>query len=201
MKLLSLYKVASLEEASDAILWDMDRFSAAIFAGTYVTALTTAVFGESLRHTNIPLDLIEEMDGISHSAAAAVLAGPLQVIELPRRLVATIFEQWVRTYDKRNLYQSHKIGPFSSIRLAELAPLANRDARMSKKYGTKQIEKVFEQQLALIVQSFSLYVRTGQRTVDLICISADPTARFTFLLEAKRLRVRMHFLVTMPEPF
>lgn len=27
--------------------------------------------------------------------------------------------------------------------------------------------------------------RTGQRTVDLICISADPTAQFTFLLEAK----------------
>jgi hypothetical protein len=52
----------------------------------------------------------------------------------------------------------------------------------------KRIEKVFEQQLALIVQSFGLYVvstRTGQRTVDLICISADPTARFTFLLEAK----------------
>jgi hypothetical protein len=59
---------------------------------------------------------------------------------------------------------------------------------MSKKYGNKQIEKVFEQQLALIVQSFGLYVvstRTGQRTVDLICISADPTARFTFLIEAK----------------
>jgi hypothetical protein len=59
---------------------------------------------------------------------------------------------------------------------------------MSQKYGSKRIEKIFEQQLALIVQSFGLYVvstRTGQRTVDLICISADPNARITFLLEAK----------------
>ena len=50
------------------------------------------------------------------------------------------------------------------------------------------MEKVFEQQLALIVQSLGLYVvstRTGDRTVDLICISADPSFPMTFLLEAK----------------
>jgi hypothetical protein len=194
-KLLSLFKVASLEEAGDAILWDMDRSLAAFFAGTYVTALTTAVFGELLRHTTLPLELIEDMDGISHRTAAVVFAGPIssgrwppQVIELSRRLVATIFEQWVRIYDRPASDRSYRTGPFSSIRLTELAPLANRDARMDKKYGSKRIEKVFEQQLALIVQSFGLYVvstRTGQRTVDLICISTDPTARFTFLLEAK----------------
>jgi hypothetical protein len=59
---------------------------------------------------------------------------------------------------------------------------------MAKKYGLKRIEKVFEQQLALIVQSFGFYVistRTGERTVDLICISADPSAHISFLLEAK----------------
>src|SRR5215217_1583546 len=71
------------------------------------------------------------------------------------RLVATVFEQWVRIYDRP--YSAHtpkERGPFSSsIRLTALAPLANRDARMSKKYGDKRIEKVFEQQLALIVQS------------------------------------------------
>jgi hypothetical protein len=194
-KLLSLYKASSLEEAGDAILWDMDRSLAAFFAGTYTTAVTTAVFAELLRRTNIPLELIEDMDGISHRTAAVVFAGPIssgtwppQVRELSRRLVTTIFEQWVRIYDRPDSDKSYRIGPFSSIRLTELAPLANRDARMSKKYGSKRIEKVFEQQLALIVQSFGLYVvstRTGQRTVDLICISADPTARFTFLLEAK----------------
>jgi hypothetical protein len=194
-KLLSLYKASSLEEAGDEILWDMDRSLAAFFAGTYTTAVTTAVFAELLRRTNIPLELIEDMDGISHRTAAVVFAGPIssgrwppQVRELSRRLVATIFEQWVRIYDRPDSDKSYRIGPFSSIRLTELASLANRDARMSKKYGSKRIEKVFEQQLALIVQSFGLYVvstRTGQRTVDLICISADPMARFTFLLEAK----------------
>jgi hypothetical protein len=194
-KLFSLFEVTSLEEAGDTILWDTDRSLAAFFAGTYTTAVTTAVFAELLRHTNIPLELIEDMDGISHRTAAVVFAGPPssgrwppQVMELSRRLIATIFEQWERIYDRPDSDKSYRIGPFSSIRLAELAPLANRDARMSKKYGSKRIEKVFEQQLALIVQSFGLYVvstRTGQRTVDLICISADPTAHFTFLLEAK----------------
>jgi hypothetical protein len=194
-KLLSLFKISSLEEAGDAILWDTDRTLAAFLAGTYITALSAAVFGELLRHSNLPLELIEDMDGISHRTAAVVFAGPHSsgnwpphVLKLSQRLVATVFEQWVRIYDRPDWDKSHRIGPFSSIRLTELAPLANRDARMSKKYGNKRIEKVFEQQLALIVQSFGLYVvstRTGQRTVDLICISADPTARFTFLLEAK----------------
>jgi hypothetical protein len=195
LKLFSLFKVGSLEEAGEAILWDMDRTTAAFLAGTYVTALSAAVFGELLRHSNTPPELIEDMDGISHRTAAVLFAGPHSsgrwpphVLKLSQRLVTTVFEQWVRIYDRPDWDKSHRIGPFSSIRLTELAPLANRDARMSKKYGSKRVEKVFEQQLALIVQSFGFYVvstRTGQRTVDLICISADPTARFTFLLEAK----------------
>lgn len=162
-KLLSLFKVGSIEEAGDAILWDMDRTLAAFFAGTYITALTAAVFGELLRRTDLPLELIEDMDGISHRTAAVVFGGPHlsdgwppQVLKLSQMLVATVFEQWVRIYDRPDSDKRHKIGPFSSIRLTELAPLANRDARMSKKYGNKRIEKVFEQQLALIVQSFGL---------------------------------------------
>jgi hypothetical protein len=195
LRLFSLFKVSSLVDVGDEILWNEDRSLAAFLAGTYITALSAAVFGELLRRTSLPLELIEDMDGIAHRTAAVVFAGPPfsgrwppRVRELSQRLVATVFEQWVRIYDKPDLDKTHKVGPFSSIRLTELAPLANRDARMSKKYGNKRVEKVFEQQLALIVQSFGLYVvstRTGQRTVDLICISADPTARFTFLLEAK----------------
>jgi hypothetical protein len=194
-KFFSLLKTNNLEDTSDEILWDLDRSYASFFAGTYTTALFSAVFGGLLRRTNTPFEFIEAMDGVSHRTTAVLFQGPPSssrwspyVAKLSHRLTATVFEQWVRTYEKRDLNESHKIGPFSSIRLAELAPLANRHARMSKKYGNKKIEKVFEQQLALIVQSFGLYVvstRTGQRTVDLICISADPTARFTFLLEAK----------------
>jgi hypothetical protein len=183
------------EEDDDAKLWELDRSFAALLASTYITALSAAVIGELLRRTNTSLELIEEIDGISHRSTVDLFTGPppsgrLSSLtpELSKRLVASVFEQWMRIYDRPGWNKSHKIGPFSSIRLAELAPLANRDARMGEKYGNKRIEKVFEQQLALIVQSFGLYVvstRTGQRTVDLICISADPTARFTFLLEAK----------------
>jgi hypothetical protein len=194
-ELLSRFNATSLNEAVDAALWEKDRSLAAYFAGTYITALSTAVMAELLRRTNMPLEHIEDLDGISHHMAASLFGPPSSgrwppyVLELQQRLVATVFEQWVRIYDRPYSVDSNKRGgPFSSIRLTELAPLANRDARLSKKYGNKRIEKVFEQQLALIVQSFGLYVvstRTGQRTVDLICISADPTARFTFLLEAK----------------
>jgi hypothetical protein len=193
-ELLSRFNAASLNEAADAVLWEADRGLAAFLAGNYILALSSAVMAELLRRTNLPLEHIEDLDGISHRTAASLFGGPssvgwpTHVLELSQRALATVFEQWVRIYDRPDLDKIPRTGPFSSIRLAELAPLANRDARMSKKYGNKRIEKIFEQQLALIVQSFGLYVvstRTGQRTVDLICISADRDARFTFLLEAK----------------
>lgn len=59
---------------------------------------------------------------------------------------------------------------------------------MVRKYGAKHLEKAFEFQLALIVQSLGLLVvssQPGERAVDLICISSDPTERGTLLLEAK----------------
>jgi hypothetical protein len=59
---------------------------------------------------------------------------------------------------------------------------------MQKRYGRKYVERVFEKQLALIMQSFGLYVvstRVGQSTVDLVCISSDPLERITLLVEAK----------------
>jgi hypothetical protein len=198
---LSPFGVSSLEEAGEEILWDRHRSLAALFAGSYLMAQTAAMFGELLRWANVPSELVEKVDGIAHRTAAVLFGGsyssdegwPPQIQELVQRAVATIFEQWVRIYGKPDADESysHRIGPFSSIRLSELAPLAVRDSRMTKKYGSKRIEKVFEQQLALIVQSFGLYVvstRMGQRTVDLVCISADPTAHLTFLIEAKTSR-------------
>jgi hypothetical protein len=59
---------------------------------------------------------------------------------------------------------------------------------MQQLYGPKIVEKAFEAQLALLMQSLGFYViktRTGERTVDLVCISGDPTAPFTMMLEAK----------------
>src|SRR6202041_1722740 len=84
--------------------------------------------------------------------------------------------------------ETHSRGPFSLLRLPELQLLASQDPRMQQRYGPKQVEKNFELQLALLMQSFGFYVirtRVGERTVDLICISGDPTASYTLMVEAK----------------
>jgi hypothetical protein len=85
----------------------------------------------------------------------------------------------------------HKLGPFSAIRLPELSLLARRDPTTIRKYGHKQVEVLFEQQLSLILQSFGFIVvrtRRGDRTVDLVCISGDPRQQMTILVEAKTTR-------------
>lgn len=82
----------------------------------------------------------------------------------------------------------HRSGVFSSMNLPELSLLANREVAVVNRYGDSRVEKLFEQQLALLAQSFGFYVtptRTGEATVDLICISGDPSAQYTFLMEAK----------------
>jgi hypothetical protein len=84
--------------------------------------------------------------------------------------------------------ETHESGAFSSLRLPELQLLATRADAVKARYGDRKVEKVFEQQLALLIQSLGFYVvstRTGESTVDLVCISADPASPFTFLLEAK----------------
>ncbi|MCB2203859.1 hypothetical protein KQI65_03855 [bacterium] len=113
--------------------------------------------------------------------------GPLKVaggglvhsaLELANRLYEVDGDSWA----------DRLVGPFSAIRLSELPALAQREARISEKYGLKQVERIFEQQLALIMQSFGLYVvstRIAQSTVDLVCISGKPTEQLTFLVEAK----------------
>jgi hypothetical protein len=88
--------------------------------------------------------------------------------------------------ERDSVNTEHRYGPFSAIRLQELSLLARRDKAVIKKYGTKNVERVFEQQLALIAQSLGFYVvpaRSGECGVDLICVSSDQ--RWTFLLEAK----------------
>jgi hypothetical protein len=84
--------------------------------------------------------------------------------------------------------ETHASGPFSLLRLPELQLLASQDQQMRQLYGPKMVEKAFESQLALLMQSLGFYViktRTGERTLDLVCISGDPTSSFTMMLEAK----------------
>lgn len=79
-------------------------------------------------------------------------------------------------------------GPYSAMQPAELPRLARRDSSMISKYGQKQVEEVFEEQLSLAMQSFGFVVaRTsrGKRRVDLVCISRGHSEASTFLIEAK----------------
>jgi hypothetical protein len=97
--------------------------------------------------------------------------------------LADVYSESATGWDK-----SWRPGPFSDLRLQELSLLASRDEAMLRRYGTKLVEKRFEQQLALLFQSLGFIViqtRTGARTVDLVCVSNDPLQRVTFLVEAK----------------
>ncbi len=75
-------------------------------------------------------------------------------------------------------------GVFSSINLSELPLLASRDPEMIQKYGSKQVERLFEKQVALIASSFGFEVgsaQIGEPMVDILChVPAG-----TFLIEAK----------------
>ncbi|MGW4350150.1 hypothetical protein ACWEL8_34405 [Streptomyces sp. NPDC004690] len=97
-------------------------------------------------------------------------------------------QELVFSWPMRPWSEEHTRGAFSSLKLPELHLLATRDESMKSRYGARRVEKMFEQQLALVVQSLGFYVvstRTGEATVDLVCISSDPASPYTFLLEAK----------------
>jgi len=94
-------------------------------------------------------------------------------------------KQWA---ESPGINRKHRLGRYSAIALPDLDLLARREESMVRKLGEKNVESAFESQLSLIMQSLGWYVvltRKGQRTVDLICISSDPKARHTILLEAK----------------
>jgi hypothetical protein len=104
-------------------------------------------------------------------------------------LYGSALEYASNVYDKRGAYNiKHMPGPFSAIRLPELSLLANRSDIICTRYGSAKVARIFEKQLALIAQSFGLYVvstRVGLNTVDLVCISGQPDERITFIIEAK----------------
>jgi len=79
----------------------------------------------------------------------------------------------------------------SLVVVQELGLLARRNATMLERYGEKRVEERFEQQLALIMQSFGFLVvatKRGQRRVDLVCLAPSVSGSgesFTVLVEAK----------------
>jgi hypothetical protein len=97
-----------------------------------------------------------------------------------------------RRREERSLWAGRSgrplVGPFASMKPGELQLLAERDRGQIERYGEKRVERRFEDQLTLLVQSLGFVVvraRPGERKVDLLCISGGGGEPYTFLLEAK----------------
>ena len=88
-------------------------------------------------------------------------------------------------------------GMASALKGVDLANLASRAQHAVKRFGDKNVEMVFERQLAFLMRSFGFFVSpstTGRRAIDLICISAVPEP-YMLMVEAKTSR-RAYYLPT-----
>jgi hypothetical protein len=170
-------------------------FTAKLDASEYFMSLLGSYFFTTFRRLPVMLGAAAVFNDAAlasllslHSRHCEMEAGSLRL--LVGRLIHSCLHllQRVSSDEAAGWNKEHAFGPFSAIRLDEVSLLARRDGTMTRKYGEKHVERVFEQQLALIVQSLGLYVvqtKTGTRTIDLVCISPDTTVHASILVEAK----------------
>lgn len=161
----------------------------------YLSCLIPTYFTGLFRPIQVPNFPISEFEEGSHNNMHSLheysFSAPHPDLQrCARRLAHGLLDLLKTIYSSEQVVwnKDHKSGPFSALRTPELALLASRDKKLLTRYGTKQVEKVFERQLALLFQSFGFYVvetKSGQKTVDLICISSDPRKTMTILVEAK----------------
>lgn len=170
----------------------------------YIGALRAGRALYLCRRTDLQLDmfndsferiLADSMLGIFHVMEKSVTPEGvckygIDAMSLMRRLngYSLHIQTSVFRWPVRPWSDSHASGPFSLLKLPELQLLAAQDISMQGRYGSKRVESIFELQLAMLMQSFGFYVvktRTGERTVDLVCVSGDPTVSFTLMIEAK----------------
>lgn len=173
---------------------DPRRTQFRILSCHYFYALSSLYITSVLRSAHAPRPAYSELESCAHRALNSLVRDSFDVIGQNERIAASRLAQGAlafaqQVYDDIPKWNSkHQLGPFSAIHIDELALLARRDRSLLKRYGTRNAERVFEKQLALIMQSFGLFVvstRVGQSTVDLVCISPSAEERFTFLVEAK----------------
>ncbi len=167
----------------------------ALFVASYLACITFSHIGRLLSDMPLSKPFLTQIDRtvllylhLMLNERASYLKGTQAI--LADRLIDSVLRYLIKTYDKKAIGWNHRyrLGPFSAIKLSEISPLAHRHPDVLRKYGSKQVEKVFEHQLALILESLGFIVvstRTGIRTADLLRIASDPTDRFTFILEAK----------------
>jgi hypothetical protein len=161
----------------------------------YLSCLMPTYFTRLLRAfpaPNFPMSVFEEQahGGVCSLHGYSFSAPHQDLRRCANKLAHGLLDLLKTVYSSEQIVwnEDHKSGPFSALGTHELALLASRDKKLLSRYGTKQVEKVFERQLALLFQSYGFYVvgtKSGQKTVDLICISSDPRQKMTILVEAK----------------
>lgn len=113
-----------------------------------------------------------------------------EVDDLASRLVRSGLTQATQiAADRRSgANADHKPGSFSLVRPQELGPIAAREQAMIRRHGEKALESIFEQQIALVFQSFGFLViptQKGKRSADLLCLSNDSPVNRLIMIEAK----------------
>lgn len=163
-----------------------------ILSFNYFMCLTYLYFSSTLGKASLPSGFMSQLLSNYHKAASSLYQDCMSVPPRNRNaaliLLGGILKYAEDVFSEHPYDKEFRPGVFSSIKTEELSLLASRDPEITKRYGQKVLEKVFERQLALIMQSFGMYVvstKMGIRTVDLICISSFPDQKYTFLVEAK----------------
>lgn len=173
---------------------DPRRIRLRILTVEYLLALLSLTFLQMFRQTAALRMAISQFEEQAHKSLVSLFSSSSTIRDrndaaAANRLLGGALRLAQLIYDDSpTMNVDHKLGPFSAIRLEELALLARRDESLFSRYGKNRIARRFEQQLALIFQSLGLYVvstRVGTSTVDLVCISSDSDERVTFLVEAK----------------
>ena len=166
-----------------------------IFASHYFNCLKASYFLKLLQSASLPRSVVMLLEEVAHNSLVEMHKLSREVwsaenYRLISQLTHSSLTYLASIYDNKGhgVNIDHAPGIFSEINLSELSLLARRDPLVAEKYGDKNIEKLFERQLALIFQSMGFYViqtKTGERTVDLICLYGDGNEGITILVEAK----------------
>jgi hypothetical protein len=157
----------------------------------YLTCITAIYIARSFQA--LPAEQTRRFEKVAVSSLADLYANSLYSTHYQKTFSMKCMKQCVSQLSK--LFEAfgidqteYKRGIFSSIRLSELPMLAARSETVVKRYGDKMIERLYEQQLSILMQSFGFVVtsaRVAERRVDLTCISVDRFNGYVFLLDAK----------------
>lgn len=185
-------KILGEDEEKPADHLAISRMIFAVFGNILVSGNLILVSRHSPAPT--PLSLVRSTESLLHTELTELWAlrvaaekGDYPFAELADEVFEASLHslRYVYVAEPKDSYEAR--GPFSAINLPDFVRMAARDDRAVKKYKGR-LAGAFEQQLALIVQSFGglvIQTRPGDRTVDLFCISVDVEESFSFLVEAK----------------